>query len=168
MAFDTNKFQCTKFSERTEDVPVPDLQQFFKGDAVWKVRGLSGEEMAIVDESEARAKNMLATTAALVGAEQKEKISAMRELLGVSEKTPLTLLRRIDTLLLGSVEPKIDRQLAVKLADCYPMEFKLLVLTILTLAGKGKVPGKLPCSGETPKSEQQHTCASSGEDSSMK
>jgi len=41
MAFDIKKFTKTKWTPRTEDVPVPDMQAFFQeGEpAVWRVRG---------------------------------------------------------------------------------------------------------------------------------
>lgn len=170
MSFNVDKFQQTSFTQRKEAVPVKELKPFFdgEGEPIWTVRGLNGEELALIDEAEEKAKNLLAMTTAMVGADQKEKVEALREMVGVSEKTPISLIRRLEILILGSVEPKVDRQLAVKLAECYPMEFKLLYLTILKLSGKGKVPGKLPGSGMTPKSEPRATSASSEEDSSTK
>lgn len=170
MNFNVDKFQQTSFTQRKEAVTVAELKPFCdgEGEPLWTVRGLNGEELALVDEAEEKAKNLLAMTEAAVGPDEKKKVEALRELLGVSKDMPVSLIRRLEILILGSVEPKVDRQLAVKLAECYPMEFRLLFLTILKLSGKGKVPGKLPGSGTTPKSEPPATSASSEDDSSLR
>ena len=159
MPFDLTKFAAADFTARTEDVPVPDLAPFFgDGDpAVWTVRGLTGAELARVNEATDAAKNLEALAEALASPAGREKAGALRSLLGLADgagaDVPQDLVKRIEMLRAGSVAPVADRQLAVRLADVYPVEFYQLTNAITRLTGQGKILGKPAGSGETPESE---------------
>ncbi len=123
-------FQRTQFTHREEKIKVPDLAQFFNGDPVWTVRGLTGEELAQVNESAEKAKKLQAIAEGLVAGDAKEQTAAIRELLGHGGETPIDLDRRLTMLTIASVNPVIDRPAAVKLADAYPVEFHTLTTKV--------------------------------------
>jgi hypothetical protein len=152
MPFNLKDFNKTKFTARTEDVPVPEMAAFFAGgDPVWPVRGLTGAELSIVKQSDEAQKNLLAMAEALGGVSQKEKVDALREMFGVGSNLPPDYVRRIEILLQGSIT-EIDRQTAVKIATAYPVTLHSLTDCILKLTGLGQEPGKLPGSGATKES----------------
>ena len=156
MGFDKQAFLQTSFTDRTEEVSVPDLAPWFGGDreaAVWVVRGLTGAELAAVNEAAERARDLGAIVEGLVSPERREKVDAIRALLGIRGDTPADLVKRLEMAALGSVEPKIETDLAIRLAENYPVEFFLITNAITRLTGQGRVPGNLPGSGETPASE---------------
>jgi len=156
MGFDADLFMKTDFQPRTEAVPVPDLAAWFGGDrkaARWTVRGLTGAELARVNEAQAAAKDLAAIAEGIVSPEKREKVDALRKLLGLADDVPAELVRRIEMLEIASVEPTVDRAVLVKLAANYPVEFYQLTNAITRLTGEGHVPGKAGGSGETPASE---------------
>lgn len=155
MSFDKKKFDQAKFIDRTEAVPVPNLKAFYKeGEApVWVVRGLSGEEWARANEAATKKENLLSYVEA-VAAGGKEQAAAIKEILGISGETPAELCKRLDMFVAGSVDPKIDRPFAVKMAKNYPMEFYTLTNKIMSLTGMGREPGKPKGSGKTQESAQ--------------
>jgi hypothetical protein len=168
--FDAKRFLKTKFTPRTEVVPVPDLRQFFPDgeEAVWKVRGLTGAELGRANEAAARNKNIAAVLEALAGEAAKEKADAVKELLGVGGTTPEDIAKRIEHLVLGSVEPKCTPDLAVRLSEAFPIEFFQITNRVMNLTGQGMLPGKQPPSGATEKSGPPSRSATSGGDSSLK
>jgi hypothetical protein len=154
MAFDSKRFLKTKFTARTEDVPVPDLAAFFPDDAkpVWKVRGLTGQELGRANEAAERNKNVAAILEGLASGAGKEQTEAVKELLGVGGSTPQDIAKRLEILSIGSVDPQCAPDLAVRLCEAYPVEFYQITNRINFLTGQGQMPGKQPPSGETPKS----------------
>jgi len=154
MTFDAKKFLKTKFTPRTEEVPVPDLQAFFPegARAVWTVRGLTGQELGRANEAAERNKNVAAILEGLAGGAAKEKAEAVKELLGVGGSTPQDIAKRLEHLVTGSVDPPCTQELAVRLCETFPVEFYLITNRIVHLTGQGQMPGKQPPSGETPKS----------------
>ena len=170
MKFDSKKFLKTKFERRTFPVPVPDLQAFFpEGEkAVWLVRGLTGQELGRADAAADKNKNIAAIVAGLTADNSKEKAAAIKDLLGIGGDTPADIVKRIEHLILGSVDPVCTRELAVKLCETYPVEFIMLTNKIVELTGQGQIPGKLPPSGATAASGQALPCATPEGDSSTK
>jgi hypothetical protein len=168
MAFDSKKFLKTKFTPRTESVPVPDLQAFFpeKAKAVWTVRGLTGQELGRAAEAAERNKNVASLLEALVSAEAKEKAEAVKELLGVGGGVPQDIAKRLEHLVLGSVDPPCTLDLAVRLCESFPVEFYQLTNAIIQLTGRGQMPGKQQPSGGTAKSEPASPSDTPGGDSS--
>jgi len=155
--FNTKKFMSTRFEPRTQEVKVPDLREFFEGKkvkAVWKVRGLTGQELGRANEGVERNKNISAILEGIVAAGNKPKVDAMRKLLGISDDTPQDIAKRLYMLEIGSVEPVADMNLCLKICTCFPIEFYELTHTITVLTGKGHVPGKAEPSGKTKKSKR--------------
>ena len=156
MAFNTKKFINTKFIPREDIVPVPDMKSFFDPDdkAVFKVRGLTGPELARAQDAVARYKDADMIMQSILSKVAEERISAIREVLGVTEDVPKEIVKRIEMLVVGSVEPKVTQDLAVKLANTFPIEFYNITTKIIELTGKGHVEGKSRPSGKTKNSKQ--------------
>lgn len=147
MQFDADKFASAAFKRREEDVPVKDLAAWFKGTKegeipVWRVRGLTGEELARVNEAQARNRNKSAIIEALSSDKQEKMTDAIKELIGTGNSVPDDLARRIEMLTIGSVAPECSHQVAVKLAEAFPVEFYELTTKITQLTGLGSEPGK--------------------------
>ena len=155
MAFDAKKFLKTKWTERTENYPVPDLHAFFPNgeNSVWTVRGLTGQELGCAAEAAERNKSMAAIMEGLAGNVSKDKTDAVKDLLGIGGTVPADIAKRLEHLQLGSVNPVCPRELAVKLCEAFPIEFYQITNKIMELSGKGQLPGKQLPSGETVKSE---------------
>jgi hypothetical protein len=151
MSFDTKKFQKTKFTPRTESVPVPDLQAFFpEGEkAVWTVRGLTGQEIGRANEAADRNKNIAAILEGLTADASKDKAEALKELLGIGGTTPQDIAKRLEHLTVGSVDPKCTLDLSVRLCETFPIEFFQLTNKIMELTGRGQMPGKQQPSSKT-------------------
>lgn len=149
MTFDIKKFEEARFEDRIEEVPVPELAEFF-GDSkkiVWIVRQLTGEELAIAKEAQGQNRNMESIVEALSGSlesmNQGEKAQALKEVLGVtSETAPDDYVWRLACLRMGSIDPVIDEALAVKIAITYGNVFYRLTNKILALTGMGKTLGE--------------------------
>lgn len=151
--FNTQKFLDTKFIVRTVTVATPALAPFFApGEAPQiTIRGLTGEELARVNEAQAKNANISALLEALAGAGNAEKVDALRQAMGLdSDQVADDLARRLEQLALGSVDPAIDIQTAVKLFRAYPVVGFELTNKIMLLSGQGMIPGEAPASGETP------------------
>jgi hypothetical protein len=56
-------------------------------------------------------------------------------------------------LVIGSVDPRIELETAIKLCKVFPVEFMQLTNKITVLTGQGSVPGKPRSSGDSPPSE---------------
>jgi hypothetical protein len=151
MTFDKKKFMKTPFETRTEAVSVPDLKDFFPegAETVWKVRGLTGHELGKVNEAEERNRNLAAIMDALVSASSEEKAAAVKELIGLDDKTPSDVARRLEMLVIGSVDTVVDLELSVRLCTWFPVEFLLLTNTITKLTGQGAQVKKKPLNSGT-------------------
>ncbi|MCK9362141.1 MAG: hypothetical protein M0P74_00840 [Syntrophales bacterium] len=168
MSFDAKKFLKTKFTLRTDEVAVPALAAFFPEEAkpLWKVRGLTGQELGVANEAPERMRNMAAIMEGLASGAAKEQADAVKELLGIGGTTPQDVAKRLEHLVVGSVDPKCTQELAVRLCEVFPVEFFQLTNKIAALTGQGQMPGKQPPSGETPKSAPASPSATPGGDSS--
>ena len=145
MAFDLAQFEKAKFSTRQEGVQLPALAAFFAKDEEpeWTVRGLTHAELAKAEESIVSSKDIEALVTALTG-QSKEKADAITGLLGVSgDDVPKETKKRIEHLVMGSVDPVIDLPVAVKLADCFPIEFGMISNKIMILTGQGKLQAEV-------------------------
>ncbi len=151
---DLKAFNSAKFSDRTEDLPVPGLTAFFAdGETpVITLRGLTAEEALAANEAADRTGKVMAIAEKLSG-NDREAAAAVAEALGISgNQTPPEFSRRLDILEKGSVSPKFDRKSALQLAKNFPTVFLSATTKILHLTGMGRVPGKPQGSGETPAS----------------
>lgn len=146
MTFDLERFRGAALTPRQMAMPVPDLAPFFADgtEPVWIVRGLTGEEIARCNESNARHATIAAAVQALANsaAAKAETVEAMQSLLGFGTDVPEDLAKRFDHLTYGSVEPVIDRALAVKLFASFPIVAYQLSNKILELTGLGPDVGK--------------------------
>lgn len=152
MSFDLERFRGSLLAPRTARVDVPDLAHWFAGgaDAAWTVRGLTGEEVARSNEASQRHAIIGHAVEALAAASNKgDQVDAMRSLIGYGAETPADLAKRFDHLVFGSVEPAIDREIAVRLFQAYPVIGYQLTNKILELTGLGPDLGESPRSGST-------------------
>jgi len=150
MGFDFAKLNNGQFSPREETLLLPDLQGFFLDgeEPNFVVRGLTGHEFGKVQEAIERNKGLSEILDGLTSAIQKEKIEALKASIGLSEKTPNEIVKRIQLLIMGSVNPKFEQDSAVRICKYFPIEFYQLTNKITELTGQGHVPGKPLPSGE--------------------
>lgn len=152
MAFNSKKFMKTEFQPRTQKVPVPDMADWFDQDtpAEFTVRGLTGNELAITHEAVDKHRNIAGLISGLLSGQSQEKIEAIRTSLGVTEDVPGEIARRLEMITTACIDPHLDMDVAVKIAQVYPIEFYEITNTITKLTGQGQIPGKSKPSGETP------------------
>jgi len=170
MGFDVKSFRKATFEDRTESVPVPDLKEWFAEgeEPAFVVRGLTAEELARCNEAVQKNKNISSVVEALHSSNQQEKVQAMREMLGVSESVPNDLAKRLEQFTLGTVDPDMDHELAVKFAETYPVEFYQLTNKIMELTGQGRQAKKKQPSKQTQKSDAPLPSAINEDDSCSK
>jgi len=128
-------------------------KQVFLSKTIWKVRGLEGVEVARSNEAMERNKNIAAILEGLIAKNMQNKVQAVKQLIGVDEKVPNEIAKRIELLIIGSIDPKVDTELAVKICRVYPIEFYQITNKITELTGRGHVPGKPKPCGKTQKSK---------------
>ncbi len=135
--FNDNAFMRAKFQPRLAEVPVPNLAAFFTDDTpqVWTVRNLTGDELAKSMESSVRQKSIDTIIKAL--SSQSAQVDEIRASLGIGDDVSVELVKRLEQLVMASVNPVVDKLLAVKLAENYPVEFYQLTNKIVELTGLG-------------------------------
>lgn len=144
--FNSKEFIKTKMDHRVDQVPVDELIDFFDGDPIWSVRGLSHQEIALTDEHLSNSKHISKLIQAL--ANDADKSDLIKHVIGREDGTPKETARRISMLTLGSVDPKIEMDIAAKLAKHHPTVFLKLTNKILELTGLGsEIAVKLRPSG---------------------
>lgn len=169
--FNKKAFMKTQYEPRTEKVPVPDLKDFFEEGAepVWIVRNLTGHELGKVNEAKERNKNIEAILEALVSAQSKEKADAIKHLIGLNNETPGDIVQRLEMLVIASVDPVCDQEMAVKIYTYFPGVFVPLTNAIRNLTGQGaQVKKKQTPSGATPTSDQPSPSATTKSPTSTK
>lgn len=142
MTFDIAKFEQRQFRDRTSDISVPELKDFFGEDEKpsWSVRCLSGEELASANEAVENNRNVEGMITALAAGAGKEKIEGIKEAMGLPcGKAPNELVRRFAMLCAGSVSPECPQNIAVKLAHNFPTTFYKLTNEIIRLTGAGRL-----------------------------
>lgn len=136
MSFDARGFMRAEFEARTETVFVPALEWWFaEADPVFLVRGLTAAELARINEAADKQPAVESVIEAL--ADDKAQSDAVREALGRGKAVPSDTAKRIEQMIIACVEPKMDRQLAVKLSETYPIEFFRITNKIVELTGRG-------------------------------
>lgn len=155
MGFNVNKFTKQKFEQRTETISVPALVDWFDAgtEPEWVVKNLTGNELSKAQEAAAKNKNIAALSEALVGSDQADKIKALRKIIGNSDDVCADLAKRIEIFVSGSLEPKVDHAIAVKIAEHFPIEFMQITGKISILTGMGASKAKPMPSGKTLPSE---------------
>ena len=146
---DIKRFMNTKFIKRTEDCKVPELKEYFKDakSAIFKLQGLTGEDLAQVNGAVDKHKNLAQMLEKFLSDDARERIDAIKESMGITEKTPADFVRRLEMFVRGVVSPKPDMNFAVKLAKEFPITFYDITNKISQLTGRGSMPGKSKPSG---------------------
>lgn len=140
MGFDADKFKLTQYSDRTAEVPVPELKKFFGEDdkPIWVVKCIGSNEISIANEARDANKNVNEFIASMASDSAKEKVAAAKKLLGVpGDDVTGDVARRISMLVSGSVDPVCDQELAVRISTFHPTVFFRLTNRILSLMGEG-------------------------------
>lgn len=148
MGFDLKAFEKVEFTARVEEIKVPELAVFF-GDgepAVWKVRNLTAPELAKAEMSAKTEERLKKVLEGMLSTSAKDQAEAVKIAIGISEELEPEFIKQLTKLVLASVEPKITRQVAVKLANVSPNTFYALIAKINELSGKGAEMGKLQAS----------------------
>lgn len=153
MAFDAKAFSKAKFEPRIEEFRFPELAEFF-GDSepVFKVRGLTGIELAQALDSAGSAKTRAELAEALLDGAIEDKSEALKSAFGLGGGVPDELIRHHELVIRGVVDPAITRDVSVKIADRFPIDHRNLASLITRLTGQGQVKKKPKSSGETPAS----------------
>jgi hypothetical protein len=152
MGFDLKKYRTAKFTERTKDVPVPQLKDWFtNGDKpVFVVRGLEGEELFEVRTAVEKNRNTQEILEKLVSGEVGEKVEAALRALGIGDDLPDDYVRRLHTVKLGLKKPKSNLEDIKLIAKRHPVLFTNLSEEIMALTGMGQL-GESSASGQTRK-----------------
>lgn len=153
MAFNADQFQQAKLEPRRKRVPVEALARWFDGEPVWEVRGLDANELHAAIDAGKRNANVEAIVKAIAAGGDKAK--AIREAIGIATGTSAEIVKRMEMLVLGSVDPKIEHATAAKLAKTFPIEFLTLTNEITELTGLGFDMGEPAAASQaTPASSQ--------------
>lgn len=152
MAFDVDRFRTTKFVRRTAEIVIsdPDLLTFIEnGDApVWTVQSLSAEECARANEAKRTNRNIAEIVGKIAAAQDsaggaKAFAEQVAELMGVGSKNlPDDHVYRLELFVLGTAAPKVDKRVAVKMAEIKPEFFYLVTNKVLELIGAGSALGE--------------------------
>ncbi len=130
---------------------MPELKPFFDGDnPVWKVRGLTGQELGRANDAADRNKKIASVVEGITARSHKKIAKAVRQT--IDPDTPQDVAKRLEHLILGSLDPECDLELALKICERFPVEFYAITNKILELTGLGHMPGKPKPSGKTQKS----------------
>ena len=154
--FDLGRFETEQLKQREKAVPVAELAAFFGNGSPpeWRIRGLSGIEVALVHDSARRSKDLDGIIKGLASNVSSEKTDAIKAAFGISpDATPDDYVKRLTMLELGSIEPKIRRDHAVKVAEFNALVFYRLTDEIMLLTGMGK-QSESSASGTSPESGQ--------------
>ena len=151
MAFDLSKFMNTKFEPRVEVVELnKELTAFFPGGEkpVFKVRGLTGPELASVHSAVDRNRNLAAAIEGLLSDDVVNNIKNLKTTLGITKDRPAEIARRLEMFILGVVEPTgLSLEFAVRFCESFPVDFYHVTGVISRLTGEGAMPGKSQPSG---------------------
>lgn len=156
MGFNSGKFKSTTLVPREKDVPVPELKEWFDGDdkeVVWRVKSLNYLELNKADAEAKNADVIESVIAGLKGRDGDKLGKNIRDELGLGGITAQEYIKRKCWLMMGSVDPVCDEELAVKLAHTFGGTFLLLTSEIVNLSARGYDVGKSKPSGRTRKSK---------------
>lgn len=157
MPFDEKRFLSGQWEYPTEDVPVPELSDWFDENepAIWTVRGLDGVELARAAEIASRRNLSLAILEGLMSMKGEDVKLAIQRYIGQSNDIPEETAKRIQYLQMGSVKPLCNEELAVEINKRKGVTFLNLTNRIITLSGQGMIPpGKSKPFGKTSKSKR--------------
>ena len=153
--FDLAAFGQVQFDSRVQDVPVPELAEWFRVDGeevkpeqcTIQVRNLTaGELSALPSDADSRSEIVELVSVLLLDSSKGGKESAaneLREVLGLSPGgLPLGTRRMVEMIITGSVEPKLNIQTALKLQSSFQAVFFRLANAIGELTKQGGTQAK--------------------------
>jgi len=145
MGFNIDKFRNAKTKPRTDELEIEVLKSFFEeGEKpIFKMRNLTGHELAECREAVTANKQLRALVESLMSENALDKAKAICESMGLgSDKTPGDLVNRIGMLKHGLIEPKFTNEDSVRLASLFPTQFYQLTNRIVELTGLGAELGE--------------------------
>lgn len=152
MSFNTTQFLKEEFSPRTEDVKVPGLKTWFDEgeDPVFTVRALTGHELANADAASKKMQTGGKLLESFMTGSTEEKIESIKQQLGLSTEVPAESAKRMEMLVIATVEPKLTMEVASSMVLNFPIEFYMVTNTISKITGMGAVSEAKPISsGQT-------------------
>lgn len=160
MGIDIKKLKTASFKERTEEIKVEQLKDFFpQGEKpIWIIRAISGEEMYHVRNAVEKSRNIEEIISQLVSGTDKQKVTAALRALGLDQKElPEDFIRRLHILRYGSADPDLKNdveglEVCKKIAEAHPTVFDNLTNRIMAITGLGKL-GESSASGMKKKSK---------------
>lgn len=157
MPFDVKKYKNTTFVHREFDFPLPPVfKEFFDKEdkLVWRIRGLTGQELGFVSENASRNKNIASMMEAISEGSYQKLVKMYRELAGADkDKVPQKIAEAMEQLVIASVYPVADLELIVLLCTRAAETFLNMSLKVNALTSGGMVPGKQKGSGKEKISE---------------
>jgi len=132
------------WAQRTKSIPAPAFATDGDESPTWTVRAPTANELAIANESRERRAQMDGLVEALAKGGKSKIVSEFREKFGLSGDLRPDIARRMDLLVLCSVDPVCDEQDAVWLAEHHPVLFYSVTNAIMELAGDGSEVKKTP------------------------
>lgn len=156
MPFDAKEFKKEKFQPRIKAVPVEGLKKYFSDGEkpVWKVRNLTANEISQINEEAERYTTVKKMARDAKTEAEKVKVTALKEVLGIYDGLTPDTARRMRALVIGSVEPACDEEMAHKIQINKGVSFRDITDQIFVVTGLGAEPGKLKGSGKKQVSKQ--------------
>lgn len=153
--FDPLKFEKQEFHYRTEEIELQSLAFCFPEDEkpIFKIRNLIADEVARTNDAIQTSKKAASLIEALASMNQQEMVTSFKEQLGYGKEINGEIQRRIEIILYGCMEPKLPRDLVVKMGEVFPTAFYHLSNRITNLTGLGQELGKQEPSGEKTESK---------------
>jgi len=144
--FDIGKFQNTDLQLRTREVPMTALpDKFFPEGAEkkFKVRQLTGNEIAACNEAVNATIQARALVEKIMAGSAKEKAAAICESMGLSAELKPESVREMNWVHQGIVEPEgFGYDQVVRLHSFYYVDFKQLFNAVISLTGMGADAGE--------------------------
>lgn len=167
MGFDLDRFRGADLHPRTIEVKVPELKDWFPEgeEPIFHVRGMTGEEFYNVRQAVQKRTDLQGIAQRLMSGDGGAIAEAVEEFYGA---VPEEFARRVEILIFGCVDPKLDRQSAMKFYKNFPVQAHSVADAILRASGEGSVLGESKGSGGTLASAMTSTSATCEENASSK
>jgi len=139
-AFSREKY-CPREAEVSFSIPVPGGDPLKPVEQVFKVKGLTAEELARIDQVVDNNKNLQALLDAVIKADSgdlKSRLDAIKELAGMSNDIPASHVKKLAIFRAGCVNPEFNQADAVKFSNVHPIEFIMISNKIYELTGLGQ------------------------------
>jgi hypothetical protein len=112
---------------------------------------LTGEEFYTVKAASKKAQDIKMVIESLFSKNPKIKIEAALEAIGITDDLSEDFIQRLEMMVVGTVEPEIEKEDAVLLVKRFPVLFDQITAEIMILTGAGQELGESSASGTTRK-----------------